>query len=585
MKKLLVTDLLEEKQNNLFQKKEYLELPIYKNNQFDKKIIFYKKWKKYKYKIDDYNKIYNLYHLYLNKLIFFLNQYHKTKRTKKYWTILLTPWLINFISSVFIKWKFLENLEKKYFFIKKKMDSNNMIPTGIEDFHRISISHYWNHYLFTRIIEKAFKKKIQIKKKFQLKKNNERDLIYSKLKNKKTKDRVFAIVQKILNYFRNPKYLIFSTYMTNFQEILVNIRINKSILLYKSPRPFHLTKYYNKGILRKKMTLDSSRSKKDKLKIFLDKEVIMNIPSSFLENYKSIGNDIKNIPFPKKPEKIFTTLGINRSTIMDRYIANNVEKGSKLILAQHGGNYFQHKCMYHALHEVNISDKFLTWGKISKKKTIRLGVIKNIKKSKSIGDKIIVEIRMRRVYQNHIKIDSGFYDGKKYLDNMCDFFNKIKNDEINNEIFVKLHHSEWGWNEKKLFLTNNPKLKFINSNKKMIDIIDSAKLMIYTFCSSGYLESIAANKPTIVLYLHDLNLLNDKTKKHFKILKKNGILHTDINSLIRMLKKYNHSDKIQKWWCDKKIQKLVSKYREDFCFYNNDKLNDLKNIIVNENYN
>jgi hypothetical protein len=52
-----------------------------------------------------------------------------------------------------------------------------------------------------------------------------------------------------------------------------------------------------------------------------------------------------------------------------------------------------------------------------------------------------------------------------------------------------------------------------------------------------------------------------------------------------MLKKYNHSDKIQKWWCDKKIQKLVSKYREDFCFYNNDKLNDLKNIIVNENYN
>ena len=175
-------------------------------------------------------------------------------------------------------------------------------------------------------------------------------------------------------------------------------------------------------------------------------------------------------------------------------------------------------------------------GKNFSKKTIRLGVIKNIKKSKSIGDKIIVEIRMRRVYQNHIKIDSGFYDGKRYLDNMSDFFNKIKNDKINNEIFVKLHHSEWGWSEKKLFLTNNPKLKFINSNTKMIDIFNSAKLMIYTFCSSGYLESIAANKPTIVLYLHDLNLLNDKTKKHFKILKKNGILHTDVSSLLKMLK-------------------------------------------------
>ena len=28
---------------------------------------------------------------------------------------------------------------------------------------------------------------------------------------------------------------------------------------------------------------------------------------------------------------------------MDRYIAKNVENGTSLILAQHGGNYFQHK--------------------------------------------------------------------------------------------------------------------------------------------------------------------------------------------------------------------------------------------------
>ena len=35
--------------------------------------------------------------------------------------------------------------------------------------------------------------------------------------------------------------------------------------------------------------------------------------------------------FSKKPKKIFTCLGILRSTLMDRYIAKNIERGTSLI--------------------------------------------------------------------------------------------------------------------------------------------------------------------------------------------------------------------------------------------------------------
>ena len=71
--------------------------------------------------------------------------------------------------------------------------------------------------------------------------------------------------------------------------------------------------------------------------------------------------------FPKKPKKIFTCLGILRSTLMDRYIAKNIENGTSLILAQHGGNYFQHKSHFNSLLEVKIADKYLSWGNIKKK--------------------------------------------------------------------------------------------------------------------------------------------------------------------------------------------------------------------------
>ena len=93
------------------------------------------------------------------------------------------------------------------------------------------------------------------------------------------------------------------------------------------------------------------------------------LPKSYLENFNQTEQLVQNIPFPKHPKKIFTCLGFNRSTIMDRYIAKNLEQGTSLILAQHGGNYFQQKILYDSEYEPKISDQYLTWGNIGKKKT------------------------------------------------------------------------------------------------------------------------------------------------------------------------------------------------------------------------
>ena len=152
----------------------------------------------------------------------------------------------------------------------------------------------------------------------------------------------------------------------------------------------------------------------------------MSLPSTYLENFNIVENIVNQIPFPKSPKKIFTCLGISRSTLMDRYIARNVENGSSLILAQHGGNYFQHKLHFNSIHEVKISDKYLSWGNIKKKNVIPIGVIKNLSNTSKKSNKIIIEIRMRRGYNLEIKIDSGFLESKKYLNDLCTFFSDPK---------------------------------------------------------------------------------------------------------------------------------------------------------------
>ena len=38
---------------------------------------------------------------------------------------------------------------------------------------------------------------------------------------------------------------------------------------------------------------------------------------------------------------------------------------------------------------------------------------------------------------------------------------------------------------------------------------------------------------------------------------------------------------VEKWWNSKKRKNLLKKYREDFGFFNREKIKDLKKIIVN----
>ena len=286
--------------------------------------------------------------------------------------------------------------------------------------------------------------------------------------------------------------------MTNLQEIKLNLLVNKSLLYYKVLRPYLL---FEKKELFKfdRKNLKKLKSSKPGLENFLSKEILNCLPSTYLENFKNIENIINRIPFPKSPKKIFTTLGITRSTLLDRYIARNVENGTSLILAQHGGAYFQNKFRFSTIHEVKISDKYLSWGNVKKKKVIQIGIIKNLSNISKRSNKIILEVRMRKEgYTGEIKLDSGYLEGKKYLQDLCTFFTLLKGKKISENLFIKLHEVRSIWHEKKKFLSHNSKLKFLDEKKSMIQAMNSSKLIVHTFCGTGHLESIAVNKLTLI---------------------------------------------------------------------------------------
>ena len=477
------------------------------------------------------------------------------------------------------KWNLIHSIKKKYVFHKKEIDPKKIIPLGIEDYQKIKNTNYWNHYCYSKIIEHSFSNKFYIKNDGKINEYLERDQIYDNLKKKNLKERISLLSQKILNFFpQNKKILIYSTYMSNLNEVKLNLLLNKSLLYYKSLRPFFL--FEKKRLFQfQREELKTLEFRKDGLEEFLSKELLRCLPSAYLENFEIIGDIVNQIPFPKSPEKIFTTIGINRSTLMDRYIAKNVENGSYLILAQHGGSYFQSKLHFSTIYELYICDKYLSWGKI-KKNVSSIGVIKDISNSSKVSNKILLEVRMRKsAYQEEIKVDSGFLEGKKFSKNLCAFFSLLKGKKICENLYIKLHETKSIWQEKKQFLSHNPNLKFLDEKKKMIKEICSAKLIIHTFCGTGHLESLAINKPTLILFVHNINLLDDKSKNYIKKLIKLGIVHKTPQSLFKMLNRLESCKSIEKWWNLKKRQKLLKQYRNEFGYFNMQKLTNLRNVI------
>ena len=145
--------------------------------------------------------------------------------------------------------------------------------------------------------------------------------------------------------------------------------------------------------------------------------------------------------------------------------------------------------------------------------------------------------------------------------------------EIIDHLKVKMAETDFGLKDKEFLQKSNHEIKFLDSNINTKLFYNKAKLIIHTFPGTGHLEAMACNIPHLILFLNDISLLKNKTKKYFKEFKKLGIIHDNPTSLIIHLKKI--SENPAKWWYSKEIQFIRKKYIKDFTIVNKNLINDI----------
>ena len=541
------------------------------------------------YHWDDYTKLKKDYN-YLNELEIkltdkigeYLNTFHKINNSNKYWKILIGSWLHSYCVSIFDRWEMstsLLNLNKSFTIELKKYSERDMLFQSVDELNNLFFLNDYNAYLFSKILNYRFSENKNFsvilrdvkpenfflnKFKFRQKPN---------LKNKLLKIYNFVFYKKL----RNQKFALLRTYLGKKELSKLNFK------LFQIPN-FVTNNYYNCEPdieLRKKIKLNFHAS--NSFENFIVKNIFLFLPISYLEGYQIEKKKVHQLSLPLKPKKIFSSNILNKS-LLKRYCADKTENGSKLVLGTHGGSYGHYDLHFSEKHEIEISDQYLTWGWKNKTidKVIPIGIIrpqiKFLKKKKT--NRLTVIIPAMTVFEKSIESHISLIKNKKLI--FKPVFKILDNldPDLKKNLLLRFYNRNFGCNEFDIFDKKYPSINKDRMEIKFEKLLTKTKIFLSPYIGTGYLETLSLNIPTIVFNSKDNSyLIRDDAKEHYENLKKAKIFFDDEKQLANHIN--NVWNDVDSWWKSHDVQKIAKIFCEEYAHNNDNKVEDLKNLLIN----
>ena len=543
-KNLITTGLteLKAKENDLF-----LGEWCFVNNKF--------KTKKKKIKVIDYhlNKKNKLKkgHIYLTSLYkkilpavsLSLNTFHNTKKSKKYWEIIIGPTLVQLLSVLWDRWHIISKTlqkHKTYQIPIVNYSPEDFITQDFNDLFTKVSTHYWNNCIFSELIKNFKITILKIPKKKSYSKKRvfnywSKGKILKEFKSLKSGKCKFVFFDENLNDYNLLKFCLSEkSFFVKHKIFSKKLRLHQKINHRNISINFNARNSFEKNVVKK---------------------IINFFPLSHLEGMSQIKSITKKINFDCK--YIFTAYGHVNNDFFKIWLAEQIEhKKAKLIIAHHGGT-LEKEVNFNSWE--NISDNLIGWEKKKKtsKKYIQLNptfldrkrqkfkkIYKILLKNKILfltSSSSLYTYRLEdRILSSQIQISLNLW---KF------FFSKLPT-QLKNRIVIRNNPQFDPWNlnrQLNLFF----KKKVCSNIKDIHKDIYSSEILINTSISTTFFQSMDSGIPTMLLLKEDLWNLSFSGKKIYDTLKKHEIIFTDPNLMIKHLVRI-HKDP-QLWWNTKKI--------------------------------
>ena len=485
-----------------------------------------------------------------------LNQFHQTKHNKRYWEVVIGHWLRAYVPMMYNRYKTLEKVLKKYNIVGTAVldvKQDILLTTDSSQFIWKCNQDLWNHKIYsellrwmndlafdTIIVDLGQKKRIQKK---QITTNLE---IRAKLRR--------WISQGALVFRKKTDALILSTYLPKKEALKLHIA------LYQFPQLWNVIFFERvKGNIFQRNTLGLNLEGFLGVEKYIRQKVIQFIPSCYLEGYEKLVQKTKQVDWPSEPKFIFTSNNFDSDEVFKVWLGTKIEQGTPYFAGQHGNNYETH-FESKFCPEVSTSDKFFTWGwSHDNDKHIPAFLFKIAgKKSQfdSKGGLLLIEVSQPHWF--------GPFDEYKvfssYQEDQFKFVGGLSKD-IHKKLLVRLHHEHKvkSWYEEQRWADVSPETKLEMGTQPIFKLISRSRLIVHSYDSTGVLETLALNIPTICFWSNGFEHLLASAKPYYDLLSEAGIYQSTPEKASKFI--VENWDDLDAWWFSDATQKA----RKIFC--------------------
>lgn len=522
------------------------------------------------------------------KLCHVLNQHHGTQHSQRFWRIVLGHWFRRIIDVLLNRIRTIEQCMASHKISGFSTYANECCSlTALDSFSAIQKFNddRWNNALDNFIINSFEIDSFQTDL-IETEEggggaliSEEKILDHGKKIKKSLLEYVYLFIAKPLRYLvKDTDAFVMHTYLPKKTAVKFEIALGQWPQMWRSPK-IKIKKNVDTAT-RKKLAVMLKSEKKDNIEYIINDALMYLIPVCWLEGFNELKEALEQQPWPKNPKFIWTSNSFDTDEIFKLWTACKTEHGIKYYAGQHGNNYGTYRYMNPAIEEVT-ADKFLTWGwtdGLRQHTPTFIFKTAGEKKQKynQRGGLLLIEVCLNHritTWDGSSEFSAYFEDQKRFVRNL----GKSPREHLT----IRLHsgYKHMRWNEEIRWHEFDANVKVDTGTKKIQNLIAKSRLIVHSYDSTGILELLSQNIPTLAFWQNEFDHLRDNAKPYYQLLVDVGILHFTPESVAYKINEI--WDDVDNWWMQSNLQEARRVFCERYARKVENPIDQLKVIFDN----
>ena len=516
-----------------------------------------------------------------SKLVPLLNKHQQLNKDIRFWRIILGPWFRKYVELIFYRVRTFEKcLESGQIKSFNLLDCEDFIlaSQNNSDFFWSTQNEMWNTLLNSKILSMLNKGAIAHKSI-----HIDPSILKEDTQSVQIKINLKLSIQKYLRKFaerfvRDSDCMIINSYLPIFEELKLNIALKQFPQWWLPVEEEFKAKFDHR--LRSRLANDLEFSGGSFVAEVIHRLLFDLLPICNLEGFQSVLAASRNVPWPKSPKFIFTSNNFDTDEIFKIWTANKVAEGTTYIVGQHGSGYGTSRYGYPNI-EVETCDRFLSWGWEDPINQVTPAFNFKVKGNRLRGSKsskhlLLVELPSACNVTNWI----GSYSFEKYFEEQTSFIDKISF-ATREDTIVRLYQPSRFTEGREIerWKSFNEAIK-LDIGTPFDTLLKEAKLVVFSYDSTGILESLAKNYPTIAFWQNGLENLSDDAIPFYQLLFDVGIFHFSAESAAAKVNEV--WENLDDWWDSKEVQDAKDKFCDKYSRTTNTPVRDIKRILLSK---